>query len=145
MYAIVLMLLAQAPDRIVEDIDSPLPSLNGLRAFPWGHQFAAEQDQRHRDHVAWLNRLEESRTVHRDIVQVWRRESDFRAVCWEALGVATDPGKSETARRQALEVLHDLLGEERYYRGIMPRPLPKVDYPALYIPMAMPRVPAGAQ
>lgn len=144
MFAVVLILLAQAPDRVVEDIDSLLPSLNCLRAFPWTHGDAMEQEQRHSQHIDWLTRLEESRTVHRDIVQVWRKETEYRLACWANLLGATDPGRSEGARRQALEGLRDLLGEERYFRGVMPRPLPRLDYPALHIPKVMPPA-EGAQ
>jgi hypothetical protein len=138
MHAVVLMLLVQAPDRVVEDIDSLLPSLHSLRAFPWTHRDAVEQEQRHSQHMDWLTRLEESRTIHRDIVQLWRKESEFRLACWANLLGATDPGRSEGARRQALEGLRDLLGEARFNRGVMPRPLPRLDYPPLHIPRVMP-------
>lgn len=130
MELILLAIIAQTshlPD-VVEDIDNVLPSLNCLRAFQCGYNYAKEQFDRHTQHLDWLKRLEKSNTVDISAIHVWRRQTEDRAVKWEILSRALNPSKTEESRRQSLAWLCDLLGEKYFYKGIMPPPFPLMEY-----------------
>ena len=133
MFAVVLMLLAQAPP-LKEDRFPDLPPLSDAARFGYDGKTCRKQLDRHRNHLSWVRRqqnLPESRMYGGGAKwQTWVENAAMRFKAWDLLDDVTYCASSytEEKKRTSLLLLMELLGEEAYYAGRMPDPYPEMVY-----------------
>ncbi len=82
---------------------------------------AVEANRRHRE---YLLRLGQFRLDRRDDLRDCLDATEAAHRPWDALADAHNPAASDRCRRCHLARLRRLIGEEEYYRGWMPWPVP---------------------
>jgi len=102
----------------------PDPPLSDLGRFP---PFAVAQagDCLSGTHLIWCEeRLAESPLPQKGAAADWRREADGLHDRWDALRDAGYTSYGDHYRRARLGRLRELLGDEAYFAGWMPPPVP---------------------
>ena len=131
----VLAALLVGQGALPDDPTPELPPVSDLRAFLLQTDRAEVRAQcsRWQEHRAGLKNLAESYPLHRALISVWDTESAAQWWFWDQLHNAM-VYNDEHIRRLALARLRLHLGDQAYYRGLMPARLPRIDYDAIPLP-----------
>jgi hypothetical protein len=75
-------------------------------------------------HLAWIHSVDTPTGVAEREMGNWRIDANYYRHVWSIIEEATDPATSDTCRTRALVRLRAMVGEEAWWGGHLPPPVP---------------------